>query len=112
MKLRKGFLAAATAASIVAAGVAAPAHAEEPGGGESTTTADPTPDSDDSTGGSDKPVNEEGSSAAFGSSEDFSKLDPKEKGETIKTWLSVATAVIGVLSAVATFVAKFIPLSR
>lgn len=101
MKLRKGFLAAATAASIVAAGVAAPAHADEPGtttAEETTTQVTPTP--------------EPGSSAAFGSSENFSELNSKDKAETIKTWLSVATAVIGVLSAVATFVAKFIPLSR
>lgn len=105
MKLRKGLLAAATAATVSFSGVvAAPAFAEE-------NATDTTKTSDQKDG--DKPAEEQTSSdkaKKFGedlkalSSDKDGNLDPK----AIIAWIGVFTAIISALGSLFTFVDKYI----
>lgn len=113
MKIRKGLLAAATAATVSVSGVvAAPAFAEETD--TTTTTANPTttstPAAPTTTG---TPTEEEGSSEGWdkfkedfkaGSSDKEGNWDPKQ----IVAWIGVFTAIIGALGTVFSFVEKYI----
>ena len=93
MKLRKGFIAAATAAAMVTGGMAAaPAQAAEPT--VRVLAADDT-----------TPAKDSGMSSNAGSSSDGVKnVDPK----VISSWLSVVTGIIGVVAAIAGVVSKYI----
>ncbi|WP_342319843.1 hypothetical protein [Corynebacterium mayonis] len=103
MKLRNGIVAALTAGALVTAGVALPAQAQTTATTTATTTAAaPAPTTPA------KPTPTAKNESSFGSSDDWNEKNSKEKAEEIKSWLSVITAIIGVLSAIGGFAAKYI----
>jgi len=96
MKLRKGFIAAATAAAMVTGGIAAaPAQAEPT---VHVLAADDAKDA----------PKESGSSNLGGSSDDFKNLPSGEKAGTIRNWIGVATGIVGLIAAIAGVVSKYI----
>ncbi|MEX3503899.1 hypothetical protein [Corynebacterium sp. LK2510] len=108
MQFRKGFLAAATATAVLAGGLAAPAQAEENNAPVvdatikvETTTPEKTETTDTESKGS-----ADDFSSQIGSS-DFADKTSKEQADEIKSWLSVITAIIGVLTAVGGFAVKY-----
>lgn len=105
MKLRTSLVAAATAVSMITTGISTPAFAEETGATDEVTTNNPDNDLEGDEKGT-TPAEEETS----GSSEKWDAMDSDKKAETIENWLGVANAVIGVLSAVFAFAAKYLPL--
>ena len=111
MKLRKGFLAAATAAAMMTAGVVAPANAQADAPNQTVTATgngqtDPTPPNPEKDDESTTPEEDNDMSS------EFKELDAKDKAETIKAYLSIITAVIGVLSAAFGFAAKYLPMFK
>ena len=117
MKIRKSILAAATAATVSVSGVvAAPAFAaDEPAKDENVTTEDNNKESEGKDEGKDKKDEgnedenqDEGKKKSFGdklkanSSDKDGDWDPK----AITAWISVFTAVLGLIGSVVTFAQK------
>ncbi|WP_296144284.1 hypothetical protein [uncultured Corynebacterium sp.] len=113
MKIRKSILAAATAATVSVSGVvAAPAFAaDEPAKDENVTTEDNNNDAEGKDGESEGDNEDEGKGnedKSFGaklkanSSDDNGDWDPK----AITAWISVFTAVLGLVGSVLTFAQK------
>lgn len=107
MKIRKGILAAATAAAVSVSGVvAAPAFAAETTNG-TTTTQGTGKNTDDNTDNGDngKDKDEEltfGEKLKANSSDKDGNWDPK----AITAWIGVITAVLGLVGTVITFAQK------
>ncbi|EFK53835.1 hypothetical protein KBP53_06620 [Corynebacterium genitalium ATCC 33030] len=107
MKIRKGLLAAATAATVSISGMTVPAFAEEPA---DNNTSSSKLGSSAGVGGSSTPKGENGEAEANSfldevtelSSNDEGKLDPK----LITAWIGVFSAIITALGALFTFIDK------
>ena len=107
MKIRKGLLAAATAAAVSFSGaVAAPAFAETTNTGTGTTNTNTTDTTDN--GGKEKPKKSFGETMKENSSDKDGNWDPK----AITAWISVFTAILGLIGTVITFSQKHINLPK
>ncbi len=106
MKIRKGILAAATAAAVSVSGVvAAPAFAAETTNGTATTQGTNTGKNNDDNTDNGKNNDDElsfGEKLKANSSDDQGQWDPKK----ITAWISVITAVLGLVGTIITFAQK------
>ncbi|MCT1449110.1 hypothetical protein [Corynebacterium sp. p3-SID1194] len=113
MKIRKSILAAATAATVSVSGVvAAPAFAaDEPAKDENVTTEDNNKNESEGKDGESEGKKDEdkkdedksfGAKLKANSSDDNGDWDPK----AITAWISVFTAVLGLVGSVVTFAQK------
>lgn len=115
MKIRKSILAAATAATVSVSGVvAAPAFAADEPAKDETVTAKDNNNNNESEGkdgeseGNEDENQDEGKKKSFGdklkanSSDKDGDWDPK----AITAWISVFTAVLGLVGSVVTFAQK------
>ena len=110
MKIRKSILAAATAATVSVSGVvAAPAFAaDEPANDKIVTAEDNNNESEDKKDEDKKDEDKKDEDKSFGaklkanSSDDNGDWDPK----AITAWISVFTAVLGLVGSVVTFAQK------
>lgn len=105
MKIRKSILAAATAATVSVSGVvAAPAFAaDEPANDKIVTAEDNNNESEDKKDEDKKDEDKSfGAKLKANSSDDNGDWDPK----AITAWISVFTAVLGLVGSVVTFAQK------
>ena len=107
MKIRKSILAAATAATVSVSGVvAAPAFAaDEPAKDENVTTEDNN-NNNESEDNEDEGKGKEDKSFGAKLKENSSDRDGDWDPKAITTWISVFTAVLGLIGSVLTFAQK------
>lgn len=108
MKIRKGLLAAATAATVSIAGMSAPAFAEEKEASSNVSLGSSSNKAEKGKGNGETADGEEEEKQSFGefikenSSDKDGNWDPKQ----ITAWIAVFTAIIGALGTVITFIDK------
>ena len=103
MKIRKGLLAAATAATVSISGMTVPAFAQEPANTDSSANAGSSAREGENGENKDSSsIKDFGDKLVGMSSNDDGELDPN----AIKLWIGVFTAFITALGALFTFIDK------